>query len=147
MEHYKKSLIVTLIIDRIAMAAWVVCIPFVPALARWYDVYSNKPSIFPQFVGCVYAAMIPAGVIVFLLNKLLTNIKKEKVFEHENVTVLRVISYCCFAISLISVVMTFWRLLGLVIVLAFAFMGLLLRVLKNVFEQAVVLREENDLTV
>ena len=43
--------------------------------------------------------------------------------------------------------MTVWRLLAVIVVLAFAFMGLLLRVLKNVFEQAVLLREENDLTV
>jgi hypothetical protein len=43
--------------------------------------------------------------------------------------------------------MTYWRLLGGLLVLAFAFIGLLLRVLKNVFEQAVLLREENDLTV
>ncbi len=147
MEHYKKSLIVTLIIDRIAMAAWLICIPLVPFIARWYDVYSNKESIFPQFVSCVYTAMIPAGVILFFLNRLLTNIRKEKVFETENVFCLRVFSYCCFAIAAVSAVMAIWRLLALIVVLAFAFIGLLLRVLKNVFEQAVVLREENDLTV
>ena len=147
MEHNKKSLIVTLVITRAAMAAWVLCIPFVPQLAKWYDVYSNKPSIFVLFVACVYTAMVPAGVIIYFLNSLLTNLRSQKVFEHDNVKCLRVISYCCFAISAVSVVMTFRRLLALVIVLAFAFMGMLLRVLKNVFEQAVLLREENDLTV
>lgn len=147
MEHYKKSLIVTLIINRIAIAFWAVCIPFVPQIARWYDAYTQKESIFVPFVVCVYLAMIPAGIILFLLNKLLSNIRGERVFESDNVRVLRVISYCCFAISAVSVGMSFFRPLGVTIVLAAAFMGLLLRVLKNVFEQAVVLREENDLTV
>ncbi len=147
MEHNKKSLTATLLIDRIAMGAWVVCLPFVPLIARWYDTYSNKPSIYVPFIACVYTALVPAGIIIYLLNSLLTNISKGRVFEHDNVKILRIISYCCFAISAVSVVMTFWRLLGGLLVLAFAFMGLLLRVLKNVFEQAVVLREENDLTV
>ena len=147
MDHDKKSIIVTLIICRIAAAAWFICVPLVPFIARWYDVYSNKESIFPQFVSSVYAAMIPAGIIVYLLNRLLSNIRKGEVFEHENVKCLRIISYCCFAIAAVSAVMTVWRLLAVIVVLAFAFMGLLLRVLKNVFEQAVLLREENDLTV
>ena len=147
MEHDKRSLIVTLIICRIACAVWFICIPLVPFIARWYDVYSNKESIFPQFVSCVYAAMIPAGIIVYMLNRLLSNIRKENVFEHDNVKCLRIISYCCFAVAAVSAVMTVWRLLALIVVLSFAVMGLLLRVLKNVFEQAVLLREENDLTV
>ena len=147
MEHYKKSLLATLFIDRAAMGAWVLCLPLVPFFARWYDVYSNKEPIFWQFIICVYIAMIPAGVILFLLNSLLTNIRSQRVFERVNVTYLRIISYCCFAIAAVSVVMTFWRILALAVVLAFLFVGLLLRVLKNVFDQAVLLREENDLTV
>ena len=138
---------VTLGINRAAIAVWFVCIPLVPQFARWYDMYLQKNPVFLQFVVCVYLAMIPAGAILVLLDKLLTNIRKEKVFEHVNVKYLRVISYCCFAIAAIAAVMSLWRVLGLIIAAAFGFVGLLLRVLKNVFEQAVILREENDLTV
>lgn len=147
MPHDRKSLILTLVIDRIGVVVWFVCLFFVPQLARWYDLYSRKDSIFIQFVVLVYLAMIPAIIILILLDRLLSNICAGKIFEHSNVTFLRIISYCCFAISLISAIMVIWRVLALVIFLAFAFIGLLLRVLKNVFEQAVVLREENDLTV
>lgn len=147
MTNEKRSLTATLVICRIGIAVWFICIPLIPFMARWYDKYSNKPSIFWQFVCCVAAAMIPAGIILYCLNKLLSNIKKKEIFIDNNVTNLRVISYCCFAIAAVSVVMTIWRILALVIVLSFAIMGLLLRVLKNVFEQAVALREESDLTV
>lgn len=147
MQHYKKSLLLTLYIDRFAIACWCVSLFLIPCFARWYDMYSNKESIFTQFVAIVYVIMVPAFLILFLLNLLLSNIRREEVFEKKNVTILRVISYCCFAISVISAVMVLWRIMAIVICFSFAFVGLLLRVLKNVFEEAVVLREENDLTV
>ena len=147
MQHYKKSLLITLIIDRMGIAAWIVCMFTVPFIARWYDMYSNKESIFVQFNVIVYLAMIPAAVILFFLNTLLSNIKNEKIFQNQNVFCLRIISYCCFVIAGLSLVMAYWRILAGVIFIAFSFVGLLLRVLKNVFEQAVILREENDLTV
>ena len=34
-----------------------------------------------------------------------------------------------------------------VVVIAAAFFGLILRVIKNVFEQAIVIKEENDFTI
>lgn len=147
MQHYKKSLMITLIIDRICILVWIACLFFVPQIARWYDMFSNKESIFLQLVILLYLSMIPAAIILVKLNTLLSNIRKEKIFEYQNVTCLRVISYCCFAIALISGVMLFWRILAFALVISFGFVGLLLRVLKNVFEQAVLLREENDLTV
>ncbi len=147
MQHYKKSLMLTLIIDRIGIAVWVICLFLVPQIARWYDMYSNKESVFVQFVVLVYLAMIPSAIILFLLNSLLVNIKRGEVFEYKNVTCLRIISYCCFLIAALAAVMIYWRVLAVVVVTAFGFVGLLLRVLKNVFEQAVIIREENDLTV
>ena len=78
---------------------------------------------------------------------MLSNIRSGQIFEHDNVNCLRVISYSCFIIAVIAAVMIYWRILAFVVVVAFGFVGLLLRVLKNVFEQAVLLREENDLTV
>ena len=147
MQHYKKSLMITLVIDRICIAVWIACLFLVPQLARWYDMYSNKESIFTQLVVLMYLAMIPAAIILIRLNTLLSNIRSGQIFEHDNVNCLRVISYSCFIIAVIAAVMIYWRILAFVVVVAFGFVGLLLRVLKNVFEQAVLLREENDLTV
>lgn len=147
MQHYKKSLMITLVIDRICILVWIACLFLVPQIARWYDMYSNKDSIFTQLVVMLYLAMIPAAIILVKINTLLSNIRIERVFEHDNVKCLRTISYCCFVIAALAAIMIYWRILAFVVVVAFGFVGLLLRVLKNVFEQAVVLREENDLTV
>ena len=54
---------------------------------------------------------------------------------------------CCFAASLIFIYFGFIRYFALFIVVAAAFFGLILRVVKNVFEQAIEIREENDFTI
>lgn len=83
----------------------------------------------------------------FCLNRILSNVKTGAVFTAGTVKMLRVISYCCFAAAVIFAVLGIWRLLALLLCFAAAFVGLLLRVLKNVFQQAVLIREENDFTI
>jgi hypothetical protein len=81
------------------------------------------------------------------LHILLSNIKKEKVFIAGNVKLLRTISWCCFAAAFVMVFAAkYYLLLGLTAV-AIAFIGLILRVVKNVIEEAVRIKTENDLTI
>ena len=100
------------------------------------------------FLGCatfVYLALY--GLI-----RLLLNIKNGKVFIRENVTYLRRISWDCFGVAAVSFIggllykdlpYTFFLFLALVA----ASIGLVLRVVKNVMECAVELKDENELTV
>ena len=71
----------------------------------------------------------------------------QRIFVQNNVKLLRILSYCCFAVTVIFIFFGIYTYVSLAIALAAAFMGLILRVLKNVFSKAVELREENDLTV
>ena len=81
------------------------------------------------------------------LHKLLSNINDSRVFVAENVTLLRRISWCCFLAAGITLVSSRFYLVFLLISVAAAFMGLILRVVKNVIQQAVILRTENELTI
>ncbi len=78
----------------------------------------------------------------FLLTKYLG-----QVFIMKNVVSLRHISWCCFlgaAICLVSALYYFpWALVGV----AAAFMGLIVRVVKNVFARAVSLQDDADFTI
>ena len=65
-------------------------------------------------------------------------------FIKNNVKFLRIISWCCFGIAILYFPLTFFRLGGIVIFSILSFMGIILRVLKNVFEEAVILKEEQD---
>ena len=99
------------------------------------------------FAWCFYPSSVFASVILCSLIKLLFNIKAGDVFVVQNVKIFKIVSWCCFAIALITLVGGFFYLPFFAIAVAGAFTGMLLRVLKNVMESAVELRAENDLTI
>ncbi len=104
-------------------------------------------SLKTVFAACFYPSAVFAGVIIYSLLKLLNNIKNEKIFITENAVALRRVSWCCFVIAVITFVGGFFYMPFMFVALAGGFVGMLLRVLKNVMQNAVALREENDLTI
>ncbi|MDR2296572.1 MAG: DUF2975 domain-containing protein [Clostridiales Family XIII bacterium] len=98
--------------------------------------------------GLYYACCVPALVALFLLDRLLRNIKGGLVFTEGNVRALRAISWCCFAEALILTIAAL-RLAPILLAVAVvvAFFGLILRVVKNVIDAAVALKSENDFTI
>ena len=94
-----------------------------------------------------YSCAAVGFVILFLLDRLVANISKGEVFVNDNIKLLRILSYCCFIISVITLIFARFRIIVFVITFAAAFFGLILRVIKNCFEEAVRLREENDYTI
>ncbi len=127
-----------------------VCCIMAPFMVEYYDktvIASGQPSVYVPLLITLYCS-VPAAIIALVcLDILLRNIRQEKPFISQNVKLLRIISYCCFAESLVFMYFATLKVFVLVVVIACAFMGLILRVVKNVFEQAVVLREENDFTI
>jgi len=103
--------------------------------------------VYLPMIITLYLAAAVALVIVTALDRLLSNIRHDKVFIPANVKILRLISYCCFAVSVIFIYFSFIRAFAWLVVIAAAFFGLILRVIKNVFEQAIILKEENDFTI
>ena len=99
------------------------------------------------FGCCFYPSAVFAAIILYSLLKLLYNIKNDKVFIAQNVTYLRIVSWCCYVIALITFVGGFFYMPFMFVALAGGFVGMLLRVLKNVMQSAVSIREENDLTI
>lgn len=101
----------------------------------------------PYFLVSTYMAALPAAVALFLLYRLLGNIKKGEVFQAENVRCLRGISWCCLAAGIICLVSTVYYFPFLALAVMAVFMSLILRVIKNVFAEALALKEENDYTI
>ena len=95
----------------------------------------------------VYILDILAYTALFLLYKLLCNIHKSKVFIAENVKYLRMLSWCCFIVSFVCFILTFFYLPFVLLVTGSAFMALILRVVKNVFTEAIEIKQENEYTI
>ena len=99
------------------------------------------------FISAFYVCAAFAFIALFVLNKLLKNIRREDIFVHENVKILRILSWCCYFVGIATAIYSYWEYHFMIIAAAAAFFGLILRVLKNVFVKAVEIREENDGTI
>jgi ABC-type multidrug transport system fused ATPase/permease subunit len=99
------------------------------------------------FIVSTYLILLVGFYIMSNLSKLINNINEEEIFILENINLLRYISWACFLIAFISLLSTFYYYAWFIIFVVGIFMGMLLRVIKNVFSKALEIKEENDLTV
>lgn len=95
-----------------------------------------------------YLCSVAGWAALWNLWKLLKNIRKGQVFVPENVAAMRLVSWCCFGVGIVCAVgaMAVYPLL-LVVAIAAGFMGLIVRIVKNAFEQALAMKDELDFTV
>ena len=154
MWSHDNSTVLSLICTRIVAAAVIVCAFFVPGIVGYYtnSQYNGREAIAPtgrmQVTAGIYICLLIALFILYMLDRLLSNIRKEEIFIPQNVSYLRGISWACFAMCVpCLLVAVYGSQTFLFIMVAAAFMGLILRVVKNVIEAAVLIKEENDYTV
>ncbi|MBQ8741546.1 MAG: DUF2975 domain-containing protein [Clostridia bacterium] len=120
----------------------------------WFTVYRGwaengeaMNNMLTLFVACFYPCAAFAYATLYSLIKLLFNIKKDEIFINSNVKYLRRISWCCFAVAVITLIGGVFYLPFLFVAVAAAFVGLMLRIVKNVMQNAVAISEENELTI
>lgn len=155
MYSYKKSVKISIavcIILFIILGVLVFCAPFLFELYltayRGFAPEGEALAMIKKvFMFCFYPSGVFSAVILTALLSLLNNIKSGEIFTGKNVRYLRTVSLCCFAIAVITLVGGFFYMPFLFVTFAGAFVGLMLRVLKNVMQTASEMREENDLTI
>lgn len=144
-----KSLLLTRVCVWLSAAALVLLCVSAPWLFSWFI---QKRLILPPqsrdyFLVTTYTVTVPAAVTLYMMNRLLANIRKEEVFTEKNTRYLRGMSWCCLAAGLIFLVSSFYYLPFFALCAAAVFMALILRVIKNVFAQAEEIKKENDYTI
>lgn len=117
-----------------------------------FDVLAFDEILF--LAVAAYVSSVFLFVILGCLWRLLGHIRLGEVFIGQNVRLMRVVSWCCLAVALTSAacaVYTYTRYiffwLFVVITMAAGFMGLIVRIVKNSFEQAIAMKSELDLTI
>lgn len=120
-----------------------------PWLVRWFLNFSRADLIGKEafFLSTIYSGSVPAAVLIFCLYRLLRQIELEQVFTVRNVEYLRRISWSCFAGAIICFASIPYYFPWIFVAIAAAFMGLIVRVVKNVVAQAVELKNESELTI
>ena len=136
------------------MVLVVACAALLPQMMEWYgarlpaqyaDVYVGAYST--PLTLILYLCCVPAMAALLCLDRLLRNIRREEVFTEGNVKLLRALSWLCFATAAIFAIAGRFYLLFIAAAVAGAFIGLILRVVKNVIQQAVLIKAENDYTI
>lgn len=98
-------------------------------------------------LAVLYLGSVPAYLLLYDLYRLLGSLEQGKVFTPENVARLRRVSWYCAAAALLCLAgAVTWQML-LILTVAAGFMALIVRAVKNVFEQAVCMKDELDYTI
>ena len=107
----------------------------------------GRSWVLALFLTYEYLSVPAAGVLLWQLRGVLRRIGAGQVFVAENPRALRVISWCCLYEAALCLTGAFWYLPFLLVSVAAGFMALIVRVVKNILEQAVALKDENDHTI
>ncbi len=94
-----------------------------------------------------YLALVGGMVADGLLVALLMRVRNGKVFTFQSVAIIRAVSWCCFFVCLVFGIIGIYFKLSFIVAFGVLLLGLCLRVMKNVLEEATEIKTENDLTV
>lgn len=86
-------------------------------------------------------------VLLVRLWQLLQNIRAQLVFDAKNVRLLRQVSWCCVGAGAVCLVSCLYYLPFIAVAIAAGFMALIVRIIKNIFQQAIDMKAELDLTI
>ena len=151
----KHSVNLSLCIAAIFFLLLLACAALLPLIITPLVSYANESSLLPPLFPASQAPMLILAYLVVatmmladvLLVVLLLHVKREEVFCARAVSLIRRISWCCFLLGVWFAAIAVWFQLSLVAAVAAIFLGLCLRVCKNAFEEATLIKSENDLTV
>ena len=145
------SIAVCILFTAILTAA-LFCMPWL--VKTWFSLYrgwdENSPamdSMLTLFSVCFYPCAVFAYMTLYSLLRLLFNIRRQDIFVPQNPKYLRRICWCCFAVAGITFAGGWFYIPFFFVAVAAAFVGLLLRVVKNVMQNAVQINAENELTI
>ena len=138
----------TLWATRLVSLAILLLIFVMPAILNWYCTVRTLSKL-EQIVITVafYVCVVPVSMALWQLHGLLLSLLKGDVFLKKNVRRIRIIQWCCFAVSFICLpaALAYYPLIFLVIIMGF--LSLVVAVVCRTMDEAVTIREENDLTI
>lgn len=148
MWNSKKSVLLSLIFVYFFFVVLALLAILAPWIIHAFMEMTGKPAMLQPVLLCfVYLCLPPSGYALWLLLGLLGEIRRGSCFSTTNVARLRRLSWCCFFLIPITLTLGIWYFPILLLTPFAAFMGLILRVVKNTFETALELQTENEMTI
>jgi hypothetical protein len=141
----------SIVLSRICVLVFMVLLVFTAVTAPWLahrlSEYAGPTGMAAYFIITIYAGCIPAGLLLASLFQVLRRIERGEVFIAKNVDSLRHISWYCFIGAGICLVSFIYYIPWVMVAVAAAFVGLIVRVVKNIVARAVSLQDDADFTI
>ncbi len=144
------SVTISLILTGVFFAVLISCLFILPGFVRLILPVSmhavmTGDAVLITAVG--YGVIALAMLADILLFRLLLLVRVGEVFTVRSVALIRGVSWCAIGVSLLFLVAARYYLIALALAFTAVLLGLCLRVVKNVIEEATAIKAENDLTV
>ena len=155
MWNNNRSLFLSRVLTIAAAGVAVFVAFFIPTIAEWYQyemtveaagILDRETMYLPMCIT-LYVCDALALAALWNLHVLLGNIRKDEVFIPKNTSCLRRISWICMVAGAVCIIFGLWSSIFAFVGMVAIMFGLIMRVLKNVFEKAVEIKSENDFTI
>lgn len=144
------SVSISLVLTGVFFLVLIVCLFIMPGFIRLIlpaslHIVMRGDAVLITAVG--YFILALAMLADILLFRLLLLVRSGEVFTSRSVALIRGVSWCAIAVSLLFLIVVRYYLIALALAFTAVLLGLCLRVVKNVIEEATAIKAENDLTV
>lgn len=136
------------------LAFFIIALPFCfdrfPVFQQIYSWFAYDPGLINSkiiFWVWIYSLMLIAEACSVAILFLLFRVRHGLVFTPISVSLIRFVSWGCMLASVIGIGTLYYSHLSFLIGIVALFLGLCLRVVKNVIEEATVIKAENDFTI
>ena len=148
MNPKNRSAALTLWVNRLLMAVILALAFAMPRLLRWYNQIrplreNSNLALLIAFYLCVPIALFA----LYNLEQLLRSISAGEVFLRSNVSLIRRVCICCLLVSAICLPAAYYYPPLIFFCIVMSFLCPVVNVVRRVFDAAVTIREENDLTI
>ena len=143
-----RSASLTLWANRILMAVVLALALAMPKLLHWYNHIRPLRAETNMALLIAFYLCVPISLYaLYNLEKLLRNILAGEVFIRPNVRIIRRVCGCCMLVSGVCLPAAFYYAPLIFFCIIMAFLCPVVNVVRYVFDAAVTIREENDLTI
>ena len=120
------------------------CVPIV----RWFAALRHMNEVSRRgFLAVLLLCSVFGWIVLGAMWRLLSNLRKALVFTRANIRLLHIVSLCCAAAALLCIGGSCFYLPYLLAAAAAGFMALIVRIVRNVFQKALDMKDELDLTI
>lgn len=142
----------SIVLSRAFVALFALCLLALDAgaywVARWFT--WNRFHVWQYgfaLMASIYVGSAFGWPCLYQLWRLLGNIRRGALFVAENVRCMRIVSWCCVWAALVAALSAAYYPPFLFFAVAAGFLALIVRIVKNAFEQAIAMKDELDWTV